>query len=165
MGAVGRFPLSEHAFQAIARKLGYEVGQKRARALTRRLVEAGITEEAGHYRQGHHNSAARDGFHVRLLRLAVAVARTVAAFGKTYLPVGSRPSLKRQSARRWWAHPLFGDYSGRPPPGIHPRRARRMRSLDEVCRGREPGLQQPTAFGFVFDPVAWKWVDGGQWQA
>ena len=118
MGAVGRFPLSEHAFQAIARKLGYDVGQKRARALACRLVEAGITEEAGHYRQEHHNSAGRDGFHVRLLRLAVAVARTVAAFGKTYLPVGSRPSVKRQSARRWWAHPLFGDYWDAHRPGF-----------------------------------------------
>ena len=44
MGAVGRFPLSERASRESARKLGYHVGQKRARALARRLVEAGITE-------------------------------------------------------------------------------------------------------------------------
>jgi hypothetical protein len=65
-GTPSRFPLSEQAFQAIARRLGHEVGQKRARALTRRFVEEEVTESAGHYRQRHLDSAARSGFHVAL---------------------------------------------------------------------------------------------------
>jgi hypothetical protein len=32
---------------------------------------------------------------------------------------------------RWWAHALFGDASGRPPPGLSRTAAKRMKSLDE----------------------------------
>ena len=136
LGAVGRFPLTESTFRAVARKLGHEVGQKRARALARRLIQEGVMEEAGHYRQPHRNSGTRSGYHVRLLRLVVAVTRTVvrvvAASGKKHSPVGRQASVKTPRKLRCWQHPLYGDYSGLPPPHLTDRDAKRMRSLDEV---------------------------------
>ena len=51
VGAPERFPLTERAIQALARKLGHEVGQKRCRSLRRRLVAAGVLPASGHYRQ------------------------------------------------------------------------------------------------------------------
>jgi hypothetical protein len=63
----GRFPLTEQAFQAVACKLGYRVGQKRSRGMIRRLLEAGVIAGAGQYRQPYRNSAARSGFCVALL--------------------------------------------------------------------------------------------------
>lgn len=51
LGARGRFPLTEHAAQALARKLGTPIGQKRARSVPKLLSEARVIEEAGSYRQ------------------------------------------------------------------------------------------------------------------
>jgi hypothetical protein len=43
-----RFPLCEQPFQAVARKLGYRVGQKRCRTMVRRLRQTGVMAQAGH---------------------------------------------------------------------------------------------------------------------
>jgi hypothetical protein len=119
------FPLTEDAFQAIARRLGHRVGDKRARAIIKRCVALGVLESAGSYRQRYRSSAARSGFRVPLFRLRVASARLQASVGK-------RPLVKDSKAVRWWAHPLFGEPDGRPPPQIGLRAAARMWSIDEL---------------------------------
>ena len=52
-----RFPLTEQAFQAVARRIGYELGQKRCRRLIRRLRTAGVIASRGHYRQPYRTAA------------------------------------------------------------------------------------------------------------
>ena len=126
IGAPERSPLVESAFQAVARKLGHEVGQKRPRLLIRRLHAAGVIVDSGQYRQPYRNSATRSGFKVALYRLG---RRAAPLASKAKRPVGSAPRVKRL---RWWAHPLFGDLLQRPPPELTRSRAERMRSLDEV---------------------------------
>ncbi len=126
-----RFPLTEAAFQAVARRLGYIVGQKRSRAMIRRLRAAGVIGAAGSYRQPYRNSAARSGFRVALYRLG---RRLRLPRFKRKRPVGSKPRVKTISRPRWWQHPLFGDATGLPPPHLTRRDARRMRSLDEVSQ-------------------------------
>jgi hypothetical protein len=64
-----RFPLTERACQAIARRLGYVIGQKRCRRMVARLLETGVIGRAGQYRQPYRNSAARSGFCVALYKL------------------------------------------------------------------------------------------------
>jgi hypothetical protein len=64
-----RFPLTEQAFQMVAGKLGYLVGQKRSRAMIRRRLEAGVIVGAGQYRQPYRNSGIRSGFCVALYLL------------------------------------------------------------------------------------------------
>lgn len=123
-----RFPLTERAIQAFTRKLGHRVGQKRCRGLRRRLEAAGVIPGSGHYRQPYKDSEVRSGYCVRLFR---ALRRATSPNTGKH-PVGKRPSVKREKGRRWWQHPLFGDYSGLPPPGIPRSRARLMVSLDEV---------------------------------
>jgi hypothetical protein len=122
------FPLTEAAFQAVARKLGYRVGQKKARRLIGRLIEAGVVIVSGSYRQAYKRSAARSGFRVRLLRLA---RRSGLLPSGRKASVGKRSFVNRRKRPRWWAHPLFGVAEGRPPPGIPRARLCRMRSLDE----------------------------------
>ena len=63
-GAPERFPLAEQAFQAVALKLGYVVGQKRCRRMVARLVRAKVIGRAGQYRQPYRNGPARSGFRV-----------------------------------------------------------------------------------------------------
>jgi hypothetical protein len=122
-----RFPCVAFCFQAVAAKIGKPVGQKRARALVRRLIDADIIEVAGQYRQPYRNTGTRSGFQVTLYRVAGGLLSLL----KSKHPVGKRPSVKRSERRRWWAHPLFGDLYGLPPPGIPRARLRRMRSADE----------------------------------
>jgi hypothetical protein len=124
-GQAATFPLTEDALQAIAAKLGHKVGDKRARAIIKRCAALGVTEDAGSYRQTYKASASRSGFRVPLFRLRVASARLQASVGK-------RPLVKRSKAVRWWAHPLFGEPNGRPPPQLGLRAASRMRSIDEL---------------------------------
>jgi hypothetical protein len=128
LGMAETFPLSEDAFQAIAQRLGHKVGDKRARAIIKRCVSLGVTESAGHYRQTYKASASRSGFRVPLFRLRVTSAKCRASVGK-------RTSVKRSKAVRWWAHPLFGEPNGRPPPQLGLRAAARMRSIDELEMG------------------------------
>jgi hypothetical protein len=54
-----RFPLTEQAFQAVARKLGYVVGQKRCRLGVKRLLASGVVVRCGHYRRTATLAAAR----------------------------------------------------------------------------------------------------------
>jgi hypothetical protein len=124
-GQAATFPLTEDALQAIAAKLGHKIGDKRARAIVKRCVSLGVLEEAGSYRQTYKFSAPRSGFRVPLFRLRVASAKCRASVGK-------RPVVKRSKAVRWWAHPLFGEPNGRPPPQLGLRAASRMRSIDEL---------------------------------
>src|SRR5215218_7330337 len=128
-----RFPLTEGAFQAVARKLGLAVGQKRSRLMLRRLLAAGVIVNAGQYRQPYRNAASRSGFKVALYRLgrrAKGLRRSRRRQAKR--PVGTAAAVKPRNRPRWWQHPLFGDVCGLPPPEIPRWRARAMRSLDEV---------------------------------
>jgi hypothetical protein len=123
------FPLTEDAFQAIARRLGHQVGDKRARAIIKRCTALGVLESAGSYRQRYRRSGTRSGFRVPLFRL-----KTTAA-AKRKASVGKRRTVKRSRPVRWWAHPLFGEPNGRPPPHLALEAARRMRSIDEFEMG------------------------------
>ena len=139
LNAPERFPLTEFAAIAVARKLGQHIGQRRARSLRRRLEEAGVVESSGDYRQPYVDSAARSGYRVHLVK----IARSLLAPPKSKHPVGKSSPRKRL---RWYQHPLFGDYDGLPPPGTPKRWLRRMVSLDEVSAPATPGRQRPTAF-------------------
>jgi hypothetical protein len=119
------FPLTEAAFQAIARRLGHQVGDKRARAIIKRCIALEVLESAGSYRQRYRGSGARSGFRVRLFRLGAP------ASAKRKASVGKPRSVKSRIRRRWWQHPLFGDICGLPPPEIPRSRLRGMKSLDE----------------------------------
>ena len=123
-----RFPLAEIAFQAVAHKLGYQIGQKRSRRLIKRLLGTGVITGSGHYRQPYRNTATRSGFKVALYRLGRHTARLAS---KAQRPVGKRRSVKSRIRPRWWQHPLFGDICGLPPPQIPRPNLGRMRSLDE----------------------------------
>lgn len=127
IGAPERFPLTEQAFQAVARRLGHELGQKRCRRLIARLKAAQVIAGSGQYRQPYRRSAARSGRKVVLHRLA---RRLRPATRKR--PVGKRSAVKRRRRPRWWEHPLFGDLLQRPPPELPRAVAARMRSLDEL---------------------------------
>jgi hypothetical protein len=133
-----RFPLTEAAFLAVARKLGTPVAQKRSRSLTARLVSTGVLVPTGSYRQAYRNTGT-SGFHVRLYRLG---ARVASAALSSKRPVGKRSRVKAVGRVRWHAHALFGGPDCRPPPHLSPAERRRirtklrgMRSLDEKNRG------------------------------
>jgi hypothetical protein len=128
-----RFPLTEEAFQAVARRLGYLVGQKRCRRMIARLIGSGVIGEAGQYRQPYRNSAARSGFCVTLYKLGRRLR--VPRLSKRKRPVGNRDAVKLNLGVRWWQHPLFGDLLGLPPPEIPPARRAKMKSLDEAFQG------------------------------
>jgi hypothetical protein len=125
-----RFPLTERAFQAVARRLGYVVGQKRCRRMLRRLSTSGMVVRCGHYRQPYRNSAARSGFRVSLYKLGQRLR--VPRIDKRKRPVGRHAVVKADVRPRSWQHPLFGDILGLPLPEIPRSSARRMKSLDEV---------------------------------
>jgi hypothetical protein len=126
-----RFPLTEQAFQAVALRLGYVVGQKRCRRMLRRLSTSGVVVRCGHYRQPYRNSAARSGFSVALYKLGQRL-RAAPRLATRKRPVGRHAPVKTDLRPRWWQHPLFGDILGLPPPEIPRSSARRMKSLDEV---------------------------------
>jgi hypothetical protein len=126
------FPLTEQAFQAVAGRLGHAVGIKRCRRLLRRLDTTGVLEDAGSYRQRYKNQGGSGGFRVRLYRL-VAPIRT-APLGRKRLSAFPRASSPQLTVR-WWQHPLFGDYEGRPPPQWTRRRRQQTASQDEYGAG------------------------------
>lgn len=125
-----RFPLTEATFQAVARKLGRPAGIKRCRAMLRCLVAHRVLDPAGSYRQAYRTLGV-SGYRVALYRLAALVAPL-----RPKRPIGRRRPVKGGRPLRWWQHPLFGDASGRPPPGLTRAKAARMRSQDELERGR-----------------------------
>jgi hypothetical protein len=130
------FPLTEQAFQVVARKLGYQVGQKRCRMMISRLLEAGVVAGVGHYRQPYLNSATRSGFCVALYRLGRRVRPgSVRPLSKRQRPVGTPTAVKPVFRTRWWQHPLFGDLLGLPPRYLPNRPGPKMHSLDEVFQG------------------------------
>ena len=132
-----RFPLTEQAFQAVAYRLGYVVGQKRCRRMVRCLSASGVVVRCGHYRQPYRNSAARSGFRVALYKLGQRLRVPRLATRKR--PVGKQAPVKTDSCPRWWQHPLFGDILGLPPPEIPRWWARRMKSLDDVFQTAAQG--------------------------
>jgi hypothetical protein len=125
-----RFPLTEQAVQAVARRLGYVIGQKRCRRMVKRLLASGVIGLCGQYRQPYRSSAVRSGFHVSLYRLGRRLRAP--RFAKRKRPVGKHAPVKSDPRPRWWQHPLFGDVLGLPPPEIPRAALRRMKSLDEV---------------------------------
>jgi hypothetical protein len=128
IGAPERHPLTEGAFQAVALRLGYVIGQKRCRVLIRRLRAEQVAGGSGFYRQPYRNTGSRSGFKVSLYRLG----RRALRLSKRKRPVGNRQPVKRRRRARWWEHPLFGDLLSRPPPELTRANAARMRSLDEL---------------------------------
>lgn len=124
-----RFPLTEATFQAVALKLGRAAGIKRCRVMLRRLRDARVLERAGSYRQ-RYRTLGVSGYRVALYRLGAVVASLTHKRS-----VGRGRAVKGGRRPRWWQHPLFGDASGRPPPGLTKRAAARMRSLDELESG------------------------------
>jgi hypothetical protein len=120
------FPLTESMFQAVAARLGHNVGIKRSRGLIRRLVAAHVIELTSSYRQPYRNAAGGSGFRVALYKVTVAPALI------RKRAVGRRPLVKQRVRRRWWQHDLFGEPDGRPPTNLTLAQARRMRSLDEL---------------------------------
>jgi hypothetical protein len=132
------FPLTEAVFQTVAQKLGHgHIGIKRCRVLLRRLVANKVINPAGSYRQRYRITDV-SGYRVPVFRLT-----GVAAPLKGQRPIGRKGRVKVRFQPRWWAHPLFGDMSGRPPPHIGRRRANRMRSLDEI--------ETPWRYGLAFN--------------
>ena len=129
-----RFPLTEGAFQAVARRLGYTVGGKRCRRMIGRLRGAGVVGDAGSYRQVYRSSGVRSGFRVSLFRLGRAL-RGAGARLSPQRPVGTRRPVKRKRRVRWYETPLAGDLYERPPPRYTRSQLRRMKSQDDVFQG------------------------------
>jgi hypothetical protein len=125
-----RFPLTEQAFQAVALRLGYVVGQKRCRRMVGRLLATAVIARCGHYRQPYRKSPVRSGFRVALYKLGRRLG--AARLAKRKRPVGKHAPVKKDFRALWWQHPLFGDFLGLPPPHIPRPSVRRMKSLDEV---------------------------------
>jgi hypothetical protein len=103
-----KFPLTEGTAQAVARKLGYVIGQKHARALVRRLAAARVIVRAGQYRQAYRHSAARSGFNVALYKLGHRVA-TAASLKRKRLSARGRPSSRKPARRTMARQRVHGD--------------------------------------------------------
>ena len=149
--ATPRIPLTEQAFQKVARRLGHKLGQKRCRRLIALLRAAGVLEQAGSYRQRYRNSGVRSGFRVLLFRLACASRWVGARRATRQRPVGTRNPVKADFRVRWWQHALFGDPWGLPPPQLTLAQRRRMRSDDE----RKPGNGEPCRRHVAGGPSSW----------
>jgi hypothetical protein len=95
-----RFLLTEQAFQAVANKLGYVVGQKRCQLMVKRLSASGVVVRCGHYRQPYRNSASRSGYRVALFKPGRRLRAPRPATRKR--PVGKRELVKAAVRPRWW---------------------------------------------------------------
>jgi hypothetical protein len=146
-----RFPLAEQAFQAVAHRLGYVVGQKRCRRMVRRLLGSGVIAPCGQYRQPYRNSVVRSGFRVCLFRLGRRLRASRLA--KRKRPVGKRAPVKAYFRPSWWQHPLFGDLLGLPPPGIRRADLRRMKPPREVFSRRDDGCGDVSWRGSFFSSL------------
>ena len=103
VGAPERFPLTEQAIQAFARKLGHEIGQKRCRGLRRRLAAAGVIPASGHC-QRYRDSETRSGFRVRLFKIELRTGspqykqascrQALARQGRKHAPLVAAPPLR-----------------------------------------------------------------------
>lgn len=121
-------PLTGDTVRRVGLRLGVRLGEHRCLRLVRRLRQAGVIVPAGSYRDR------RSGYRVMLWaaagRAATRVLRT------------PRVSIRRTSGTRrlrhapWWAHPLFGNPDGRPPPGADRRTLQRWQRNNS---GRDNG--------------------------
>lgn len=78
------------------------------------------------------NRPGGSGFRVLLYRLVSKRRRP--ALSRKRLSAGLRASSPRARVR-WWKHPLFGDYEGRPPPQWTKSRRQQTASQDEYEAG------------------------------
>jgi hypothetical protein len=131
------FPLTEHAFQAVAHRLGYRVGIKRARRLIHRLTAAEVIAPDGSYRQRYRTTGV-SGYRVKLYRIGVRITglRITGLRGAAtpQPPVGTSAVVKRGRRVPWWQHGLFGNPDGLPPPGLTARTRRWLALEGEVIR-------------------------------
>jgi hypothetical protein len=131
------FPLTEHAFCAIARKLGTPVGIKRARRLIRRGIECGLLADAGSYRSRYKLGGDGGGHRVRLYKLGCRIVGLRRALCRKPA-VGTSPAVKARVVRDvlpFWLHPLFGTVDGLPPPQARgsSRQAKRLQKWTEAA--------------------------------
>lgn len=128
------YPLTEACFQTVAAKLGHRVGIKRARVILHRLRTAGVMNQSGSYRQPYRLTGSGGGYRVKVWRTAIVLFRDRGGSSCSPAvkhPVGPRTVVKprkRRPREPWWAHGLFGNPDGLPPPD---KRERKMRSDDE----------------------------------
>lgn len=103
--------------QKLSRRLGHYVGEHKALALVKLLIEEGTLVPAGSYRQRY--AKGRVSHRVALYRR-----------GDTRLASSARRvvvSVRRQNAvKPWWRHPLFG-FEGETCPTWLPKRLRRWK--------------------------------------
>jgi hypothetical protein len=98
----GRFSLEEDAFQAVARRLGHNISDKRCRAVIRRLIEADVLHPAGSYRQKYTNTGTRDRYRVKVYKLTAIFqgVRSAALSSSNHL-VGRTDPVKTKNRVRW----------------------------------------------------------------
>lgn len=127
-----RFPMVEEALQTVLAHCGRgHFDRKPIRAQIRRLVAEGVTKRSGGVRQDDHNGPG-DGTHIVPWfshRKAPEEKRRTRSPATWAFSVGER---LKPTPPTTWAHPLFGDQSGRAPPGLPPRDTP-YQSLDEIC--------------------------------
>jgi hypothetical protein len=112
-----RFPLTAGWIWRVSRRLGHPVGIKRAYRIQHALIDAGIIEPAGAYKQ--RRFGVYTGFKVTLYRpVRCALRAAPSSIGRT----------SRQQARTGVWHPLFGDPE---LAKLFPRRLRRWREPPE----------------------------------
>ena len=122
-------PITEETMRLVAAKLGEVITIKTCRRLLRRLVEAGVIERVGSYRQAYATGPVFKGYHVPLFRVFRAVYGSLRS---TQRPVGTPTRVKRRKRRLSWYETFLGSVDGRPPPGLGKQAARRMKTLDDL---------------------------------
>jgi hypothetical protein len=153
-----RFPCTEDGFQAVAHALGHRVGDKRARAIIRRLVAAQVLVPSGSYMRktgGRYRVVLfRLGARISGIRAATREAVETLRYGAaaSQSPPGTAPPVKPRRRRFWWEHALFGDPGmvnmRRPPPGWSQRGLRSTRSFDQLHRLAGDAYALSVASGF-----------------
>lgn len=114
-------PLTAETIRRVAHRLGHKVSEHRCRRMVQRLRDTGVLVEVGSYRGS-------SGFRVALYSIAGrAGTRVLRTHQASVLRRSKYNATKRGSSWPEWAHPLFGDPSGLPPPGLSKRTLERMR--------------------------------------
>jgi hypothetical protein len=130
------FPLTEHTFCAIARRLGTPVGVKRARRLIRRGIACDLLLDSGSFRSRYKKGGDGGGHRVRLFKLGCRIVGLRSAL-RPHSAVGTSRVVKgadRVEKRPFWAHDLFGSPDWLPPPEAQgkSRRAKRLQRWRET---------------------------------
>jgi len=108
--AAERLPFTVEHVQCQCRRLGRPVGEHRARAIRRALLDAGELEPSGQYAQRDPVHGKLTGYKVALYHVAGRlVPRRKRRGGASGLKSFSVRSGRVNSPRSCWAHPLFGD--------------------------------------------------------